>query len=198
MKVMIGLPTMSYVHTFLMSRILGWLLDNKVNLAFYATINSQPVDRAREEIVDEFLKTDATHLFMIDSDTIPPHDAIYKLLDADEDIISGLTPIVAYDKDKEIMYRKWNCADFDGNLLSPNTGIKEVRGAGGSCLMIKRNVLETLSRPCFRNTFKFSNDGKVEHFISEDVFFIVKAIGQGFKPKADTSVVCMHYKQTLW
>ena len=55
-------------------------------LHFHFSVNVAPVDRARNNIVDVFLKTRLsdgsflTHLLMIDSDTIPEEDAVERLL----------------------------------------------------------------------------------------------------------------------
>ena len=196
---MIGLPTMSYIHTYLAITIMSWLTDAKVGLRLYPTLNVTPVDEARNCIVEEFMNgeaKDCTHLLFIDADTIPPQDALYKLLSHDKDIVSGLTPIIDYHDKDGTFYRKWNCSDMNERLVKPNTGLVPIKGAGGSCLLIKREVFEKLEKPYFRFLYKDDNNKPI--IVSEDIYFITKAFGAGFQVYADTSVICKHHKSIVW
>ena len=126
-KIMLGVPTMSSVHTLLMTIILSWMAEaystGKYNLSIYPTVNVQPVDNARNEIVKAFLESDCTHLLFIDSDTIPPLDALKRLLAHDKPIISAITPIVEIDEQGN-PWRKWNCVDTNDEHVKPNTGVQ--------------------------------------------------------------------------
>lgn len=194
-KVFIGIPTMSSVHTFLMSRIVKLFTDQKVSLQMYCTINEQPVDNARNKIVDEFLKSDCTHLFFIDSDTIPPEDALYKMLELNKDIVSALTPMIRMSPTTHDYFREWNCVGMDGKHLQPDTGVVPILGAGASCFLIKRKVFD-MPKPYFRNTY--ADDSGRDVFIGEDIYFMTKAHQNGYKAYADTSIICNHNKSTLW
>jgi len=196
---------MGSVHTFLMMRILGYCMDavnrGDVSLQMYPTLGVSPVDNARNEIVDQFLKGDCTHLFWIDSDTIPPEDALRKLLSHDKDICSAITPIVEYDhaqKDSESngFYKKWNCVGVDNKFVKPHTGLVPVHGAGGSCLLVKRAVYEKMPKPWYR--FMYQDDNGKECFAGEDISFVAKAIGAGFTAFADTDILCGHQKGIIW
>lgn len=205
-KVAIGLPTMSSIHTYTMMAILGWMAEavstGAYDLCVIPTCGVQPVDNARNKIVEEFLASDCTHLFFVDSDTIPPPNAIKKLLAADKDIVSGLTAIIEYNplKKDDIAcgyYKKWNCVGLnDQHIKEPYVGLIPIKGAGGSCIMIKRHVFEKMENPWYRFTYK--DDSGKDARIGEDIFFVAKAIGAGFAPWADTSVVCGHNKSIIW
>lgn len=196
-NILIGLPTMSQVNTGLLMVILQWVANasNKYNLSIYPTFSVQPVDNARNQIVDEFLKSDCTHLFFIDADTIPPVDALDKLLSHNKDITSGLTPIV-YHNEKDGYHTGMNCTDLEENRVQPNTGLVEIKGAGGSCLLIKRNVFDKMKPPYFR--FLYSDDNGKATMVSEDIYFMAMALGYGVKAYCDTTVVCKHYKPIMW
>lgn len=194
MKIFVAVPTLGDVHTLLVKQLIDW--NKRYPIVQYFTLNVCPVDRAREQIIDDFLSTDCDYLMMIDSDTVPQDDAIDKMLKADKDIVTGLTPIIKFDKDKMEYYRQYNAVDTDGVHLQPDKGLVESLGAGGSCLLIKRNVVEKMTRPLFRNTYEDDN-GK-QQFISEDIYFTTKARKEGFKTYADTSVICWHNKEVLW
>lgn len=201
-KVLVSVPTMGSVHTLLASRLVNIAANRNYDKLFNFTMNVSPVDRAREDLVATFLKTDCTHLLMIDSDTIPPEDGVEKLLELDKPVATGITPILHFDKGqthisiKDNYYSKYNCVGLDGENLKADTGIHEVLGAGGSFLLIKREVLEKMTSPHFRNVWE--DDTGAPHFISEDVFFITKARKEGFKSYADSSVVCWHSKPIIF
>ena len=199
-KVLIGLPTMNSVNPLLMMTLLSWVAEGyqtgEYNLSIYPTINVQPVDNARNEIVENFLKSDCTHLFFIDSDTIPQLDALTRLLKHDQMIMSGMTPIVELDEETQNYWRKWNCVGMDEKHLKPNTGVQQVKGAGGSCIMIKREVFEKMPPPYFR--FIYQDDNGKECFVSEDIYFVVKALGLGIKTYADTTILANHQKSCLF
>lgn len=203
--VLIGIPTMGEINTLLVVMITKWIAEaantGKYNISFYPTACVSPVDRAREEIVDVFLGTKCTHLFWIDSDTVPKPDALLKLLSHDADIVSGLTPIIIYDEDRKDsdsngFKKKWNCVGLDEKPLTPNTGVHKIFGAGGSCLLVKRKVYETLERPCYKFVYKDDNGKKAN--ISEDIYFTLMAKSKGFQPICDTSVIAGHYKGIFW
>jgi GT2 family glycosyltransferase len=88
-------------------------------------------------------------------------------------------------------------------LVESDKGILQVKTAGGSCLLIKRKVLETLSKPVFRFIYKDCHPpgvyfSKGKDMMSEDYYFCAKAIDKGFKVMCDTSVVCRHQKSILF
>lgn len=210
MKILIGLPTMGNIHVNLAVRLLKWTVQAKTkgySLSVYPTLSVQPVDNARNEIVEEFLKTDCTHLFFIDSDTIPPEDALDKLLKLDTDIATAITPIINLDEnrvnDSSGFYKESNIIGLDDKRLQAETGIQDVKTAGGSCLLIKRKVLEDLKKPIFRFIYADSHPAGVyfngsTKMMSEDYFFCAKALDEGFKIKCDTSVICRHQKSVTW
>jgi hypothetical protein len=198
-NVLIGLPTMGSVHPVLVTNIAIWIAEafKKADkgLSLYPTLGIVPVDNARNKIVDMFLEGDFTHLWFIDSDTIPPQDALDKLLAIDADIVSAITPIIEVDSNTGRPYRKWNCVGMDDKLVKPDTGVVQVKGAGTSCMLIKRSVFEQIEKPYFR--FAYTDDKGKECLISEDIHFIIQALSKGIKTYADTSIICRHAKTVI-
>lgn len=199
-KVLIGLPTMGSVHTMLTIQLTRWAIEsfqsNLYSLGVWPTIGVQPVDNARNSIVQTMLESDYTHLLWIDSDTLPPPDTILKMLSHDTDIVSGLTPIIDYSEETQDWYTKPNCVDMNDHKIKPNTGVHKIKGAGGSCIMVKREVYEKLGNTPYR--FIYKDDSGKDTVVSEDIGFIIKAIGAGFEPICDSSIVCQHHKPILW
>lgn len=197
-KVLVAIPTMGSVHTMLLVTLSAWIVEAQsglYDLSLYPTINMQPVERARNHIVDEFLKTDCTHLLFVDSDTIPPLDALKRLLAHDKPIMSAITPIIEIDGRKN-PWRKWNCIDENDLHVNPNTGVKKVKGAGASCILIKREVFENMEQPYYE--FRYQDDNGKEKTISEDIYFVIKNLAKGVETFADTSIICQHYKPFLF
>lgn len=199
-KVMLGIPTMGAVNPLLMVSVLLFMreaIDSGLyNLSIFPTVNIVPVDNARNSIVDNFLKSDCTHLLFIDSDTIPPQDTVMKMLNAGKEIVSGLTPIIEYDYEKREYYRKWNCLDMNEKPIEPNTGIQIAKVAGSSCIMIQRSVFEKMEKPYYR--FQYKDDNGKETMVGEDIFFTIKALAKHIYVHVDTSIVCQHQKSCIF
>lgn len=214
-KVLIGVTTMGDIHTQLVTNLIQWAKRfQKDELGFYFTFKVAPVDRARNTIVKFFLEdhynkqgvkqTPFTHLLFIDSDTLPPIDAVQKLLDMDKDIATGVTPILHYDKEKKVFGTLDNCfthqdRDKNDNIIKThaikrNTGIQKIWRCGGSCMLIKREVFEKLEKPYFK--FEYNEEG-VEHTRSEDLYFCDQATKAGFEIWCDSGLICNHFKPVM-
>lgn len=184
---------MGYIKTELASRLLVW--TKKHAGVAHATCGVTPVDHARNEIVRTFLKSECTHLFFVDADTIPPEDALEKLLNVDADIASGITHIY---REGTIVANCFTNYSEDGEFsrmdtVVENTGTVPIERCGTSCMLVKREVFEKLGAKWFQNVWNEDYTG----YISEDLSFCDKARKEGFKLACDTSVVCLHSKEIL-
>lgn len=206
---LIAIPVIGGMHPILVSRLLLWV--NRLpaeRIHFYFPYKVAPVDRARNQAVRFFLNTSPggkplTHLLFIDSDTIPPVDAIDRLFATDKDIVSALTPIVTYAEDGTPQTYD-NCfvareTDEAGKFIRTHvaqrhTGLKEVFRCGASCILIKREVFEKLDTPHYRFV---PNETNTEHVRSEDIDFCDRVRALGFQIYADTDVICQHSKEVL-
>lgn len=203
-KILIGLCTMSQIHVFLAVRIMAWIAEahdtGLYNLSVYPTINVQPVDNARNEIVREFFKSDCTHLLFIDSDTIPPQNTIIQLLAWDKEVVSILTPIIEHDEkrknDSNGFYRKMNAVGFDDKPIEEKRGLVKVKLVGSSCILIKRSVFDKVKEPVYR--FVFEDDKGKTVFVGEDINFCIKCLGAGVDVWVDSDMVASHEKSILW
>lgn len=203
---------MGDMHPLLVSRLLKWAREfPQGQVHFYFTFKVTPVDRARNQIVEFFLnqrlgeKQEAfTHLLMIDADTVPPDNAVSKLLSHDKDIISALTPILRYNDENKSWEVYDNCfiaADRDENgkiiqthIAQRDTGLQQIFRCGTACILIKREVFDRLSHPYFRF---ITNEEGTKHTRSEDINFCDMARNRGFDIWADTSVYCGHHKDLM-
>jgi GT2 family glycosyltransferase len=207
---MVAIPTMGNMNTNLVARLLKWKHSLPAyQLHFYFSMNVAPVDRARNQIVDVFLKTKTlddqplTHLLMIDSDTVPEDDAIERLLSHHQPVVSGLTPIINFDEKTKQWETFDNCfteveTDEAGNKKTfipvRHTGLHKIIRCGGACLLVDRKVFEKVAKPYF--LFDYNEDATV-HKRSEDIYFCDKVREAGFQLYADSDVTCAHEKKIM-
>ncbi len=204
-RLLIAVPTMGSIHPILASRLIAWGQKYGEQVSFYFTFKVAPVDRARNQIVEFFLRSERefTHLLMIDSDTIPPVDAVDRLLSHKQPIVTGLTPILSYSEkggwesyDNAFVEREKDGAGkvTKTHIAARNTGLQEVFRCGASCLLIERSVFDALVPPYF--VFE-TNPENTAHVRSEDIQFCDRVREKGFAIQADTDVVAQHYKNIM-
>lgn len=174
-----------------------------------------PVEFARNTLVGNFLRTDASRLWFMDCDVIPNQDAI-ELLDVDADIVAGTYPIlIRAEKGPAILYGAY-VSDGEGYKyvgVSNDQGVMDVDAVLNGMTVIRRRVLEdrrlwhdpayvnpisgrsTVLRddeapPIFR-TFRKPNG---EQAVTEDFEFCKRAKDLGYSIKLKPNVRCGHVK----
>ena len=154
-------------------------------------------DHARNAGAMQALDAGATHVFFLDSDIIPPPDAILKLLAHNQPIISGLYCRRSPPVGVPVMQRP------PGQWITqyPANQVIDVDVVGAGCLLIRRDVLEKLppQRPeAGKHWFDWRVDTQgcpITNGIppmSEDFTFCLHAKKMGYPILVDTSVVCRH------
>lgn len=170
----------------------GWLLDVHEHRTTYLA-------NGRNEAAARFLDTDATHLFFLDSDIIAPPETVARLMDSDGAVVSGLyfskmPPHLpeAYRAIEDGLYktigeelrpRLEELPYSSGRMLLDPPQRMEVDAVGAGCLLIAREVFETLPERPF---------GPCESGYGEDIYFCRLAQEHGFKTVLDWSVLCGH------
>lgn len=190
-KVMIAIPTKTAgIHARLVENLIPQLPGN----LFITVVGISPVAFARNQIVEAFLASDATHLWMIDDDTIVPHDAIWKLLGVEQDIVTGVTPII---REGSITSNVWMTDESEAPLtlgeIEKHKEPFKVRGVGASCLLLSRNFVERLTKPYFAEIW----EAETGRFITEDIFLCNTAIEMGYEIYAHPDVLCKHARQVV-
>jgi hypothetical protein len=132
-----------------------------VQVQFYFLFNESLVTRARNYLVDEFLRSDATHLMFIDSDIDFEADSVLQLLALDKPIIGGPYPkkTIAWEKvfdaahlgvvapaDNPLKLAEYS-ADYVFNLVPGTTEFSidqpvQVLELGTGFMMAKREVFD--------------------------------------------------------
>lgn len=167
------------------------------------TFSGLPFDHGRNAAVEHFLKGPWEYLFFLDSDVIPPHDAILRLRNHNLPIVSGMycrrsQPIAIPVMRKGI---EWY-TDF------PKGQLVEVDFVGAGCLLIHRDVLENCpysDKGRGKRWFDWRSDlaGNIDprtekpyaiiECTSEDFSFCATVREKmGLKVIVDTSIECEH------
>lgn len=150
-------------------------------------------DRMRNEAVKQFMKTNMTHILMLDVDHVHPRDIVQKLArniieDPDRLIVGGLNfkrtepfaPCVSYKKD-DSFYRPYEWTP----------GLIEVDRLGFGCVLIAREAFERTEFPWFVNAPHY----ETETLGSHDNYFCEKAQEAGIKIWCDFRVTSPHMSQ---
>lgn len=190
-KVLVAIPAGDgYVHARLVQNLLPQLKGHQ----FLIVSGVSPVANARNKIVDAFMGGDFTHLWMVDADTIPPVDALERLLEVSNDypIASGITPILT---ENEITSNVWldDKGPMDIDAAKNEKGVFSALAVGTSCMLIRREVIEQMKQPRFAQIWL--PDGN--DYVSEDIYFCNVAEDLGFKIGVDPRVVCKHVRDVL-
>lgn len=153
-------------------------------------IDSVAVDIARNILVEEFLKSDCDYLFFLDSDIVFPPDIIDLLLKHEKEFVSAF-----YFTRKKIrpMHRFLRDGEYHSATEVPPKTLLEVDAVGLGCSLIKRGVIERVSKqnkgkPLFKMEYRNRTD-----FQGEDIYFCKLVQKAGFKIFVDTGLLVGHY-----
>jgi len=144
MKIAVALPGKTGIKAETAMCLMGMFsqIVNKYGSACKLTAYAS-VDEARNLIVDQFLKTDCTHLLFIDWDMVFPENACEVLLEADKNIIGCNAA-------KHVTGEPVVLNNIDGEPLSyVHHQIEKVSAIGMAVTLIKRKVFEKMEWPWF-------------------------------------------------
>jgi hypothetical protein len=159
-------------------------------------VQGLPFDHARNSACQALLGSPCQWLFFLDSDVVPPRDAVLRLMSHNAPIISGLYCRRSPPVGVPVMMRpvgQWLTNYAPGSVV-------DVDVVGAGCLLIHRSVIERMppQRPKAGKTWF---DWRVDcagvlpagECLSEDFCFCIWAKKTlGVKILVDTSIVCGH------
>lgn len=157
-------------------------------------IAGRPYDQARNMICQATLDLGADFCFMLDSDVIPPPDAIPRLMNRNVPVISGVYHRRSPPHGLPVMQKN---GQFMQNY--PADAIIEVDTVGAGCLLIRRDLLEAMppqDPQLGKHWFSWKVDR--QHLLppgegmSEDFTFNLACRKMGVKTLVDTSIQCEH------
>lgn len=182
------------IHTDLCTMAWAAGLRNLIIPGTYTFLSGMPYDHARNAAVHQFLASPFEWLFSLDSDVIPPPDAILRLLGRNVPIISGVYHRRSPPHGVPVMIRnsQWVTKYTRGEVL-------EVDLVGAGCLLTHRSVYERIppqrpGKPWFDWRVDLKGTGVVpdHECMSEDFSLCMHWKKHGLKVLVDTSVQCRH------
>jgi len=149
--IFIAIPNMRWICTPLARTRTYWEKNYPVRV--FDPEMLKPIGYARNVCVDKFLKTQATHFFLVDADVAPPEDTLEKLLKADVDVIAARVNVMKLDGDGTIKPIHILCRRNKENDLKVyfGQGVERVDRAGFACVLFKRSVFEQIACPWFES-----------------------------------------------
>ncbi len=183
MKICVGVAANDSFKTQTVGTLIA-LFKSKPDMRFILK-QSPYVHDNREQIVVDFLKTDCSHLFFVDTDMIFQPSVLDDLLAHDKDIIGAQYYKRGTDKEPVAPSRY----DMPG-MAYPHHIFKNY-AAGTGCLLIKREVFEKMPRPWF-------GLGTPDQWLGEDVFFCKRAKESGFEVWIDPMLEVGHIGDRIY
>ena len=155
-------------------------------------VAGMPFDMARNSVCMKALEVGASHVFFLDSDVVPPRDAVLRLLHHNLPIVSGVYCRRSPPHGIPVMIK-------NGQWVTsyPPNALIEVDVCGAGCLLISTDVLRKLPPQApGRHWFHWKVDQRGVYpdgeCVSEDFAFNQHARKHGFKTIIDTSIQCKH------
>jgi len=164
----------------------------------YLVVKGLPVEKARELIAEKAVECGAKYLWFVDDDTIPPPNAMQKLIyfldNYPEYKAVGGIYVTKADVSAPVCFR----GEGKGSFWHWKKGdIFEVTGIGAGCLMIAVDVFKELPKPWF--TFSTVYNDQISETtpaldaVSEDIHFCQLVRKAGYKIAGHGDVLCAHY-----
>ena len=174
MKAFVVCPTAGIVDYRTVCALLKIYKDPRCLDIFFPEYN--PVERGYNRAVEEFLKTDATHMLSIEVDNVPEKNPL-ELLELDKDILGCPYPISMANEMylTALKLTKNQQGGYDGKPVT-GKGLMEVDAVCMGCTMISRRVLENMKYP-FRS--EYHENGKLK--VGFDYNFCIRAKEAGWK-----------------
>lgn len=148
-------------------------------------------------IVDKFMVSDASHLFINDGDVeIPPH-TIDTLIRHNVDVASGVYPYQNFRESNAMIFGRMAPNNPCGNLILRDWssmkgqvfGEKDKWSGGSGCMLIKRRVFKKYHPKL--HPLRFTRRA-IDRICGADMYFWKRVQDAGFTARVDANVVCGH------
>ena len=175
-----------------------------IEIRFSFLFNESLITRARNYLVDEFLRSGFTHLMFIDSDINFEADDIFRLLAWTGEPNKGIVAGIPVARKKGKTYISTLETDEDENILMNYMGLVKAKRVATAFMMIRREVFETLKEKhpewLYHDEKKVGDEMiaffdfalKDGQYIGEDFLFCDRAREEGFEVWIDPTIKLGH------
>lgn len=189
-SVLICVPTFETISTETYKAL--WELDGAGCDLMFEPIKGYDCATARNRCADKAIAYKADWLLMVDSDTVPPPDALSNALSHDMDVVLGYYQFKNRADGETCLWRRGNWTSrfkagelrvkaMQGEYLIP------AQGGGLGFALVRTSVFGKLARPYFKWDIKA--DGTET---GEDVYFCEQCRKAGVTVYADSRIACGH------
>jgi len=206
----IGIPAydgkLNIKTAFAIAQLMPKAMSLGVSVILSDLSNCSIITMARNALVHEFLKTDATEMLFIDSDVIVTPDDILRLMaqSGGKDITTGVYPRRAKDRNffADLYFDANGDLEFEGSLM-------RVERAPTGFMLIQRHVIEKMIAE--NPEWTYENKGKGEQmsaifdfkivdgqYVGEDYLFCDRATKMGFTVHIDVDISLPHVGQEVF
>jgi GT2 family glycosyltransferase len=150
-----------------------------------------PIERVTSgrKIVREYaINKGYDHVWFVDTDVVPPEDALSKLISRNKHIVAGLCLVSTNIEGSQKVTPNIYLSDKDEQCIKPlnthevmNNDLIEISCAGFGCVLLSRDAFSNVPIRYFEG-----------NMAGEDMAFFTDAKEKGFKAFADNSVKCKH------
>lgn len=189
----------------------GFVHPGTVSTAFVLSLRATPgvgdwleqrsgpnVARARNLLVERFLATEHTWLWMVDTDMTWSSDALGRLLDDGLDVVGGLCFGVGEGRPIPTIFDTITLAGEDVIVRVesyPRDRLVSCAATGAAFLLVHRSVLEAVRDREFSAAFPWFQETERDGYpVGEDVTFCLRAGDCGYQVHVDTRVKVGHVK----
>lgn len=178
-----------------------WFDQRNIKIMLYTPMGISHIDKARNQCIEEFLKTDCTHLLFIDGDMVWNPESIEKFLLYNEPVVSAI-PTQKVPPFKPTVYMVAKDDNGQPNTYWLQLGMYPLdrpfywgaAGVGAAFMMIKREVIEKMEVPWFATP----PYAKTTSSYGEDFFFTIGMTLKGYKILFDPTVRIYHIGKCLF
>ena len=121
-------------------------------------IKRKPIQHARNEIIDNFLKSWCHYLWFVDDDNPPALDVLENLIEHQKDYVSALVPLRHWNKYLLNVFKDWKHLTSYEWLEWP---IIEIDNCWTWCVLLSREIAQTMFDKFKGNSYQF----KIEEFV---------------------------------
>lgn len=159
-------------------------------LVYKQGISYDPSD-TRNAAIQHAKDIQADAVWLLDDDQSFDPELLRKLLARNVPIVQALT-LFRYSPFQPVAFPPHELHDqqdvVDFFLLTDQTGLQPISSGGGGCLLIRREVWETVPAPWFQAGQVYPGRA------SEDTYFYLKAHAHGFSALVDCDNVSIHWR----
>jgi FkbM family methyltransferase len=188
-KILIAIPTAKYIEVQTFKSIYDLEVPDGYEVDFQY-FYGYAVDQVRN-LIASWVVNSYDYLFAVDHDVTFAPDTLKKMLSHDKHVVSGIYRQRLEPQVIEIYDKNFRNVPYESLA---NGGLIEIGGCGFGCVLVKKEVLESVGYPQFvyHQTLDFANT------FSEDLDFCRKATAKGYGVWVDTSIICGHIGERVF